>query len=104
MNSIERKLLDLANRKEKGKLGGGQKRIDKQHEKGKYSARERLEKILDDGSFEEFDLFVTHRCTDFGMEKNRPYGDGVVTGQLQDAAPDGSLTPDVGSVFRQEKP
>ncbi|MCP4152834.1 MAG: acyl-CoA carboxylase subunit beta [bacterium] len=80
MNSIERKLLDLANRKEKGKLGGGQKRIEKQHEKGKYSARERLEKILDDGSFEEFDLFVTHRCTDFGMEKNQPLTDGVVTG------------------------
>ncbi|MCP4213270.1 MAG: acyl-CoA carboxylase subunit beta [bacterium] len=80
MNSIERKLLDLANRKETGKLGGGKKRIEKQHEKGKYTARERLEKILDDGSFEEFDMFVTHRCTDFGMEKNQPLTDGVITG------------------------
>jgi len=78
--SIERKLLDLANRKEKGKLGGGVKRIETQHNKGKYTARERLEKILDEGSFEEFDLFVTHRCTDFGMKKNQPLTDGVVTG------------------------
>lgn len=78
--SIDRKLLDLANRKEKGRLGGGQKRIDKQHQKGKYTARERLEKLLDDGSFEEFDLFVTHRCTDFGMEKDQPLTDGVITG------------------------
>ncbi|MCP5051634.1 MAG: acyl-CoA carboxylase subunit beta [bacterium] len=77
---IDRKLLDLANRKEKGKLGGGSKRIEKQHQKGKYTARERLESILDEGSFEEFDLFVTHRCTDFGMEKNQPLTDGVVTG------------------------
>jgi methylmalonyl-CoA decarboxylase subunit alpha len=78
--SIDRKLLDLANRKEKGKQGGGEKRIEKQHQKGKYTARERLAKILDDGSFEEFDLFVTHRCTDFGMDKNQPLTDGVVTG------------------------
>lgn len=80
MRSIERKLLDLANRKEKARLGGGEKRIAKQHEKGKYTARERLDKILDDGSFEEFDIFVTHRCTDFGMEKNQPLTDGVITG------------------------
>lgn len=80
MNSIERKLLDLANRKEDGKLGGGKKRIEKQHEKGKYTARERLAEILDEGSFEEFDLFVTHRCTDFGMDKEQPLTDGVVTG------------------------
>lgn len=78
--NIERKLLDLANRKENARLGGGEKRIEKQHKKGKYTARERLEKILDPGSFEEFDVFVTHRCTDFGMEKNQPLGDGVVTG------------------------
>lgn len=80
MQSIERKLLDLANRREKARMGGGEKRIEKQHEKGKYSARERLEKILDDGSFEEFDMFVTHRCTDFGMEKDQPLTDGVITG------------------------
>ena len=78
--SIERKLLDLANRRETGMLGGGEKRIEKQHEKGKYTARERIEKILDEGSFEEFDLFVTHRCTDFGMDKSQPLTDGVVTG------------------------
>lgn len=78
--SIDRKLLDLANRKEKGRLGGGPKRIEKQHQKGKFTARERLEKLLDDGSFDEFDLFVTHRCTDFGMEKEQPLTDGVITG------------------------
>ncbi len=78
--SIERKLLDLANRREQARLGGGAKRIAKQHEQGKYTARERLEKLLDPGSFEEYDAFVTHRCTDFGMEKNQPPGDGVVTG------------------------
>ncbi|HUX05910.1 MAG TPA: acyl-CoA carboxylase subunit beta [Acidobacteriota bacterium] len=78
--SIERKLLDLANRKETARLGGGEKRIEKQHEKGKYTARERIEMILDEGSFEEFDLFVTHHCSDFGMEKNQPLTDGVITG------------------------
>ncbi len=80
MDSIDRKILDLANRKEKARLGGGAKRIERQHLKGKYTARERLEKILDQGSFEEFDAFVTHRCTDFGMEKDQPLTDGVVTG------------------------
>jgi len=78
--SIERKLLDLANRKEQGRMAGGIKRIEKQHEKGKYTARERLEKLLDPGSFEEFDIFVTHRCTDFDMDKDRPLTDGVITG------------------------
>lgn len=78
--SNERKLLDLANRKEKARLGGGEKRIEKQHQKGKYTARERIEKILDEGSFEEFDIFKTHRCTDFGMEKDQPLTDGVITG------------------------
>ena len=61
-------------------MGGGQKRIDAQHAKGKYTARERLAMLLDEGSFEEFDMFVTHRCTDFGMEKSHTLGDGVVTG------------------------
>ena len=78
--SIERKLLDLANRREEARLAGGEDKIAKQHAKGKFSARERIEKILDEGSFEEFDLFVTHRCSDFGMEKSRPLTDGVVTG------------------------
>lgn len=78
--SIDRKILDLVNKKETARLAGGANRIEKQHQKGKYTARERIEKILDPGSFEEFDLFVTHRCTDFDMEKSHPLTDGVVTG------------------------
>jgi acetyl-CoA carboxylase carboxyltransferase component len=78
--SIERRILDLANRREQARQGGGEKRIEKQHAQGKYTARERIEKILDEGSFEEFDAFVTHRCTDFGMDASHPLGDGVVTG------------------------
>lgn len=70
----------LISLREKARLGGGQKRIDSQHEKGKYTARERIAMLLDEGSFEEFDMFVTHRCTNFGMEKNHILGDGVVTG------------------------
>ena len=70
----------LTNLREKARLGGGQKRIDAQHEKGKLTARERISILLDEGSFEEFDMFVTHRCTNFGMEKNTFLGDGVVTG------------------------
>ncbi len=66
--------------REKARLGGGQKRIDSQHEKGKFTARERIAMLLDEGSFEEFDMFVTHRCTNFGMEKTTFLGDGVVTG------------------------
>ncbi len=66
--------------REKARLGGGQKRIDSQHSKGKYTARERITMLLDEGSFEEFDMFVTHRCTNFGMEKTTFLGDGVVTG------------------------
>jgi acetyl-CoA carboxylase carboxyltransferase component len=61
-------------------MGGGQKRIDAQHQKGKYTARERIAMLLDGGSFEEFDMFVTHRCTNFNMEKEIVLGDGVVTG------------------------
>ncbi|MBO6223585.1 MAG: acyl-CoA carboxylase subunit beta [Bacteroidales bacterium] len=70
----------LISLREKARLGGGQKRIDSQHEKGKFTARERIAMLLDPGSFEEFDMFVTHRCTNFGMEKNHILGDGVVTG------------------------
>jgi len=77
---IDLKLLELANKKETGRACGGEDRVKKQHAKGKYTARERIEKILDAGSFEEFDLFVTHRCTDFGMEENQPLTDGVITG------------------------
>ncbi len=62
------------------RLGGGEKRIASQHEKGKLTARERIELLVDDGSFEEFDMFVEHRCIDFGMEKQKIPGDGVVIG------------------------
>ena len=71
----------LAERRAKASMGGGQKRIDAQHQKGKLTARERIALLLDEGSFEEFDMFVQHRCTNFGMEKQHFDGDGVVTGQ-----------------------
>jgi propionyl-CoA carboxylase beta chain len=73
-------LSELESRRQDAQLGGGRKRNDAQHGRGKLTARERIELLLDEGSFEEFDTFVAHRCTDFGMEKQRPYGDGVVTG------------------------
>ncbi|MEL6919512.1 MAG: acyl-CoA carboxylase subunit beta [Pseudomonadota bacterium] len=73
-------LDELHERRETARMGGGQKRIDAQHDKGKLTARERLDVLLDNGSFEEFDMFVQHRCTDFGMEKTKIPGDGVVTG------------------------
>ena len=73
-------LSELEDRRAAAKLGGGQKRIDAQHKRGKLTARERLELLLDPGSFEEFDMFVEHRNTDFGADKNRIPGDGVVTG------------------------
>jgi acetyl-CoA carboxylase carboxyltransferase component len=74
------KIEKLRELRREAELGGGQKRIDRQHAKGKLTARERLDLLLDEGSFQELDMFVTHRCTDFGMEKNRPLGDSVVTG------------------------
>ncbi|WP_374492729.1 acyl-CoA carboxylase subunit beta [Brachymonas sp.] len=74
-------ILDLLEQKrEAARMGGGQRRIDSQHKKGKLTARERIEVLLDNGSFEEWDMFVEHRCTDFGMEENHIPGDGVVTG------------------------
>ncbi|WP_298861116.1 acyl-CoA carboxylase subunit beta [uncultured Sulfitobacter sp.] len=73
-------LQQLDDRRADARLGGGQKRIDAQHGRGKLTARERVHLLLDEGSFEEFDMFVTHRCTDFGMEEQKPAGDGVVTG------------------------
>ena len=72
-----KKLIDL---RAEAKIGGGQARIDKQHVQGKMTARERIEMLLDDGSFEELDMFVTHRCTNFGLDKKKFIGDGVVTG------------------------
>jgi propionyl-CoA carboxylase beta chain len=73
-------LHELEHRRADARLGGGQARIDSQHGKGKLTARERIELLLDEGSFEEYDMFITHRCTDFGMQENTPRGDGVVTG------------------------
>jgi propionyl-CoA carboxylase beta chain len=73
-------LTELEDRRAQARLGGGQKRIDAQHGRGKLTARERIELLLDEGSFEEFDMFVAHRCTDFGMEQQKPAGDGVITG------------------------
>ena len=70
----------LRERERLAELGGGEARIQKQHESGKLTARERVELLLDPGSFVELDKFVTHRCTDFGMETQKFYGDGVVTG------------------------
>lgn len=75
-NMLER----LAERREAARLGGGERRIEAQHGRGKLTARERLDLLLDHGSFEEFDMFVQHGCTDFGMEKVKVPGDGVVTG------------------------
>ncbi len=77
---IDKKLLNLATKKDEARSGGDEDRIKKQHDKGKYSARERVEMLLDEGSFEEFDIFKVHRCTDFGMERRKPYTDGVITG------------------------
>lgn len=74
------KIKELVERKASARLGGGQSKIDAQHDKGKLTARERLELLLDEGSFEEFDMFVRHRCTNFSMEKQHHDGDGVITG------------------------
>lgn len=76
----QEKINQLIKLREQAKLGGGEKRIESQHAKGKYTARERIEMLLDEGSFEEFDMFVTHRCKDFGLDKQIFLGDGVVTG------------------------
>ena len=70
----------LEARREKARMGGGKARIERQHEKGKLTARERVALLLDEDSFEETDMFVEHRSHDFGMEKQRIPGDGVVTG------------------------
>lgn len=73
-------LEKLENKRAEARLGGGEKRIEAQHARGKLTARERIELLLDDGSFEEYDMFVEHRCADFGMEDQKFAGDGVVTG------------------------
>ena len=78
-NQLE-KVKELIQLREKARLGGGEKRIESQHQKGKYTARERIFMLLDEGSFEEFDMFVEHRSHNFGMENSKFLGDGVVTG------------------------
>ncbi len=74
-------IAKLNTKREEARMGGGQKKIDVQHSKGKLSARERIEVLLDPDSFEEYGLYVEHRCSDFGMEDKKHPGDGVVTGQ-----------------------
>jgi len=71
---------ELEKRRANARLGGGQTRIDAQHKRGKLTARERIDLLMDENSFEEFDMYIEHRCTDFSMEKSKIPGDGVVTG------------------------
>ena len=77
---MQKIIAALEARRAEARLGGGQRRIDAQHGKGKLTARERLDVLLDPGSFEEYDMFVTHRARDFGMHETVIPGDGVVTG------------------------
>ena len=74
------RIQELIALRAEARLGGGEKAIAKHHEKGKFTARERINMLLDEGSFEELDMFVRHRCTNFGQEKKSFMGDGVVTG------------------------
>lgn len=77
---MQDKIKELLELRAQARLGGGEKRIEKQHQQGKKTARERINMLLDEGSFEEFDMFVTHRCTNFDLDKESYLGDGVVTG------------------------
>src|SRR3982074_2638849 len=80
-NAQMKEILDILEERRAGaRLGGGEKRIEAQHTRGKLTARERIELLMDKGSFEEFDMFVEHRSAEFGMEKSKIPGDGVVTG------------------------
>src|SRR5438270_11219763 len=78
--NLEQKLEDLRRREAAAEAGGGQERRERQHKEGKLSARERITFLLDEGTFEETDRFVTHRATDFGMDQQKVLGDGFVTG------------------------
>ena len=80
MSKQVEKIKQLLEKREKARLGGGEKAIEKQHARGKYTARERIGMLLDEGSFEEYDMFKLHHCTNFGMEKKQYLGDGVVVG------------------------
>src|SRR5580704_14819063 len=78
--NLEEKLAELKKRNQLAEEGGGAKRRERQHKEGKMSARERIEFLLDEGTFEETDKLVMHRCSDFGMAEQKLYGDGFVTG------------------------
>jgi methylmalonyl-CoA decarboxylase subunit alpha len=78
--AMQDKIKELRMLRDQAKKGGGEKRIDAQHKKGKFTARERIDLLLDEGSFEEFDMFVSHRSIDFGLDKEAYLSDGVVTG------------------------
>src|ERR1700758_1120172 len=78
--NLEQKVEELKKRNQLAEDGGGAKRRERQHKEGKMSARERIEFLLDEGTFEETDKLVTHRCSDFGMSEQKVYGDGFVTG------------------------
>src|SRR5512136_2416761 len=80
MSTTDPKIQRLYERREQAKQGGGADRVEKQHKQGKLTARERIDLLLDSGSFRELDMFVTHRATDFGMEDKKILGDSVVTG------------------------
>src|SRR3984957_4965774 len=78
--NLEQKVAELKKRNQLAEEGGGAKRRERQHKEGKMSARERVEFLLDEGTFEETDKLVTHRCNDFGMAEQKIYGDGFITG------------------------
>lgn len=80
MSTQHDKIKELVQKRKEAKMGGGEKKIQAQHAKGKMTARERIAMLLDEGSFEEYDMFVRHRCANFGMENSKTDGDGVVTG------------------------
>lgn len=83
LKGSQERLAELRSLKDAAMVGGGKKRIEAQHKKGKLTARERLDLLLDPGTFNELDMFVTHRSTDFGLDEQRIPGDGVVTGYGQ---------------------
>lgn len=80
MSKQTEKIKELVAKREQARLGGGEKAIEKQHSRGKYTARERIDMLVDKGSFEEYDMFKLHRCHNFGMEKKQYLGDGIVAG------------------------
>src|SRR5512143_937150 len=95
MSAIDPKIQRLYDLREQAKQGGGAERVEKQHAQGKLTARERIDLLLDSGSFRELDMFVTHRATDFGMEDKKYLGDSVVTGW-------GTIEGRLGYVFSQD--